>query len=169
LSRDGLAAIGGEQLLGYLDARIETVGSLAAEVAAAAGAGTSVTFLDLSGAEKGFATGHPTGDAAPSSGWQMGVDVATIAEACGSVEATGYAADPDRLGFDLDAYRHLLADASRLGLMLRPMPPDCRSADNLVAKVALARERGLRRIDFYHYGFCRLRSLDWVRQSLTAA
>src|SRR5215213_415891 len=169
LTQDGLAAIGGEQLLGYLDARIETVGSLAAEVAAAAGAGTSVTFLDLSGAEKGFATGHPTGDAAPTSGWQMGVDVATIAEACGSVEATGYAADPDRLGFDLDAYRHLLADASRLGLMLRPMPPDCRSADNLVAKVALARERGLRRIDFYHYGFCRLRSLDWVRQSLTAA
>jgi hypothetical protein len=169
LSRDGLAAIGGEQLLGYLDARIETVGSLAAEVAAAAGAGTSVTFLDLSGAEKGFATGHPTGDAAPTSGWQMGVDVATLAEACGSVEATGYAADPDRLSFDLDAYRHLLADASRLGLMLRPMPPDCRSADNLVAKVALARERGLRRIDFYHYGFCRLRSLDWVRQSLTAA
>jgi hypothetical protein len=92
-----------------------------------------------------------------------------ILERCGSVEATGYAADPDRLGFDLDAYRHLLADASQLGLMLRPMPPDCRSADNLVAKVALARERGLRRIDFYHYGFCRLRSLDWVRQSLTAA
>jgi hypothetical protein len=168
LSRDGLAAIGGEQLLRYLDARIGTVTSLAAEVSAAAGASTSVTFLDLSGAEKGFATGQPTGDAAPTIGWQMGTDVASLAEACGSVEALGYAADPDRLGFDLDAYRHLLADTSRLGLMLRPMPPDCRSADNLVAKVALARERGLKRIDFYHYGFCRLRSLDWVRQSLIA-
>jgi hypothetical protein len=168
LSRDGLAAIGDEQLLRYLDARIGTVTSLAAEVSTAAGVGTSVTFLDLSGAEKGFATGHPTGDAAPTIGWQMGIDVAALAEACGSVEALGYAADPDRLGFDLDAYRHLLADTSRLGLMLRPMPPDCRSADNLVAKVALARERGLKRIDFYHYGFCRLRSLDWVRQSLIA-
>jgi hypothetical protein len=168
LSRDGLAAIGGEQLLGYLDARIETVSSLAAEVATAAGAGTSVTFLDLSGAEKGFATGHPTGDAVPTIGWQMGIDVTTLVKACDIIEATGYAADPDRLGFDLDAYRHLLADTSRLGLMLRPMPPDCRSADNLVTKVALARERGLKRIDFYHYGFCRLRSLDWVRQSLIA-
>jgi hypothetical protein len=168
LSRDSLAAIGGEQLLGYLDARIGTVTTLAAEVSTAAGAGTSVTFLDLSGAEKGFATGHPTGDAAPTIGWQMGIDVASLAEACGSVEALGYAADPDRLSFDLDAYRHLLADTSRLGLMLRPMPPDCRSADNLVAKVALARERGLKRINFYHYGFCRLRSLDWVRQSLIA-
>jgi hypothetical protein len=168
LSRDSLAAIGGEQLLRYLDARIGTVNSLAAEVSTAAGVGTSVTFLDLSGAEKGFATGYPTGDAAPTIGWQMGIDVATLAEACGSVEALGYAADPNRLSFDLDAYRHLLADTSRLGLMLRPMPPDCRSADNLVAKVALARERGLERIDFYHYGFCRLRSLDWVRRSLVA-
>jgi hypothetical protein len=166
LTRDGLAAIGGEQLLRYLDARIETVTSLAAEVSAATGAGTSVTFLDLSGAEKGFATGHPTGDAAPTIGWQMGIDVAALAEACCGIEAIGYAADPDRLGFDLNAYRHLLADTSRLGLMLRPMPPDCRSADNLAAKVALARERGLERLDFYHYGFCRLRSLDWVRQSL---
>ena len=48
------------------------------------------------------------------------------------------------------------------------MPPDCRSTDNLAAKIALARERGLKRVDFYHYGFCRLRSLDWIRQSLTS-
>ena len=168
LTRDRLAAFGGEQLLGYLDARIETVTSLAAEVSAAAGADTSVAFLDLSGAEKGFATGHPTGDAAPTVGWRMGIDVAALAEVCETIQATGYAADPDRLSLDLDAYQPLLADTSRLGLMLRPMPPDCRSADNLVAKVALARERGLKRIDFYHYGFCRLRSLDWIRESLTA-
>jgi hypothetical protein len=166
LTRDRLAAFGGEQLLGYLDARIETVTSLAAEVSAAVDESTSVAFLDLSGAEKGFATGHPAGGAAPTIGWQTGIDVTSLAEVCDIIEATGYAADPDRLGFDLDGYRPLLADASRLGLVLRPMPPDCRSADNLVAKVALARERGLKRIDFYHYGFCRLRSLDWIRQSL---
>lgn len=168
LTRDGLAAFGGEQLLGYLDARIETVTSLAAEVSAAAGAGTSVAFLDLSGAEKGFTTGHPTGDAAPTIGWQAGVDVTSLEKACHTIEATGYAADLDRLSLDLDAYQPLLTDAFRLGLVLRPMPPDCRSADNLVTKVALARERGLKRIDFYHYGFCRLRSLDWIRRSLTA-
>ncbi|MBA2712296.1 MAG: hypothetical protein H0U55_01915 [Rubrobacteraceae bacterium] len=168
LSRDHLAAFGGEQLLGYLDTRIETVNSLAAEVSTAAGEGTSVAFLDLSGAEKGFATGHPTGNAAPTAGWRTGVDVTALAKVCDTVEATGYAADPSRLGFDLDAYRDLVADDSRLGLMLRPMPPDCRAVDNLAAKVVLARERGLKRIDFYHYGFCRLRSLDWIRQSLTS-
>jgi hypothetical protein len=98
----------------------------------------------------------------------MGVDVPALAETCDTIEATGYAADPGRLSLDLDAYQPLLADTSQLGVMLRPMSPDCRSADNLVAKVALARERGLKRIDFYHYGFCRLRSLDWIRESLTA-
>jgi hypothetical protein len=168
LTRDRLAVFGGKQLLGYLDTRIETVTSLAAEVSDAVGQSTTVTFLDLSGAEKGFATGHPTGDAAPTIGWQTGLDVTALAEVCDTIEATGYAADPVRLRFDLDAYRSLLAGASRLGLVLRPMPPDCRSADNLAAKVALAREWGLKRLDFYHYGFCRLRSLDWIRQSLTA-
>jgi len=45
-------------------------------------------------------------------------------------------------------------------------PPDCRSGDNLAAKIALARERGLGRLDFYHYGFCRLQALAWIRQVL---
>ncbi len=169
LTPDLLATFEDEQLLGYLDARVETVTSLVAEVSAAVGEDTSVAFLDLSGAEKGFATGHPAGDAAPTIGWQVGIDVTALAEECDTVEATGYAADPDRLSFDLDAYRSLLAEVSRLGLVLRPMPPDCRSAENLAAKVALAREWGLKRLDFYHYGFCRLRSLDWIRQSLTSA
>ena len=168
LSRDQLATVD-EELPGYLDARTQTVTSFAAGVSvAAAEGGTSVAFLELSGAEKGFATGRPTGDAAPTIGWQVGVDVTALAGVCDAVEATGYAADPDRLDLDLEAYRALVADASRLGLMLRPMPPDCRSADNLVTKVALARERGLARLDFYHYGFCRLGALDWIRQSLSA-
>jgi hypothetical protein len=166
LTRGCLAALGGEELLRYLDARTETVTSLAAEVSTAAGDDTTMAFLDLSGAEKGFATGRPTGDAAPTAGWRTGVDVASLTRACDVVEATGYAADPSRLEFDLDAYRASAEDGSRLGVMLRPMPPDCLAVDNLVAKVALAREQGLKRVDFYHYGLCRLRSLDWIRQSL---
>ena len=140
--------------------------SLVAEVTAAvADEGARFVFLDLSGAEKGFATGHPTGEASPTIGWKTGVDAAALAVVCDNVEVTGYAADAGRLRFDLDAYRALLA--SRPGLLLRPMPPDCRSADNLAEKVDVARERGLERLDFYHYGFCRLRSLDWIRESLT--
>jgi hypothetical protein len=169
LTRDALEPFGGEQVLGYLQARTQTVTSLADEVSVAVGKDKSVIFLDLSGAEKGFATGHPEGAAAPTIGWQTGVDVAALSETCDAVEATGYAADPERLTFDLDAYQALIPDASRVGLLLRPMPPDCRSADNLAAKVALAREMGLRRVDFYHYGFCRLQALDWIGQSLAVA
>jgi hypothetical protein len=154
-------------MLGYLDARTETVTSLVDEVAAAAsGGGAGFAFLDLCGAEKGFATGHPEGEAAPALGWQMGIDHASLAGVCDTVSATGYAADPGRLNFDLGAYEALVPDASRLGLVLRPMPPDCRSAENLAAKVAVARERGLGRLDFYHYGFCRLDALDWIQQAL---
>lgn len=167
LTREDLEPLGGEQMLGYLDARTETVTSLLDEVAtAASGGGAGFAFLDLCGAEKGFATGHPEGDAAPALGWQMGIDHTAGADVCDTVSATGYAADPGRIDLDLDAYEALVPDASRLGLVLRPMPPDCRSADNLAAKVALARERGLGRLDFYHYGFCRLDALDWIHQAL---
>jgi len=167
LTREDLEPFGGEQILGYLDARTETVTSLVDEVAtAASGGGASLTFLDLCGAEEGFATGHPEGKAAPALGWQMGIDHAALDGVCDTVSATGYAAEPSRLSFDLDAYEALVPDGSRLGLVLRPMPPDCRSADNLAAKVALARERGLGRLDFYHYGFCRLEALDWIYQAL---
>src|SRR5918997_1577618 len=168
LTRDALDPFGGEQLLGYLEARTQSVTSLADEVSVAAGE-KSVVFLDLSGAEKGFATGYPEGEAAPAIGWQTGVDVAALSEACGVVEATGYAADPERLSFDLDAYRALIPDVSRVGLLLRPMPPDCRAVENLAAKVALARGLGLGRVDFYHYGFCRLQALDRIGHSLAVA
>jgi hypothetical protein len=167
LTREDLEPFGGEQMLGYLDTRAATVTSLVDEVTAAASdGGASLTFLDLCGAEKGFATGHPEGEAAPALGWQMGIDAAALAGVCDTVAATGYAADTGRLKLDLAAYQALIPDASQLGLVLRPMPPDCRSAGNLAAKVALARERGLGRLDFYHYGFCRLQALDWIREAL---
>jgi hypothetical protein len=167
LAREDLEPFGGEQMLAYLGTRTETVTSLVDEVASAASSGgAGFAVLDLCGAEKGFATGQPEGGAAPDIGWQMGIDANALAGVCDTVAVTGYAADPDRLSLDLDAYEALVPDASRLGLALRPMPPDCHSADNLAAKVALARERGLARVDFYHYGFCRLQALDWIEQSL---
>ena len=45
--------------------------------------------------------------------------------------------------------------------------PDCDSPQNRRAKVELARDRGLRRVDFYHYGFMRLRALDWIRGAVS--
>ncbi|MBA3791024.1 MAG: hypothetical protein M3397_08535 [Actinomycetota bacterium] len=167
LTRERLEPFGGEELLGYLDSRTSTVTSLAGEVSAAAGEHAVLIFLDISGAEKGFATGKPEGGAAPGIGWRMGIDVTALAGACDAVEALGYAADPTRVGSDLAAYRTLIGDPSKLGLLLRPMPPDNRSAENLADKLSLARDLSLARADFYHYGFCRLNALDRVRRALS--
>jgi hypothetical protein len=145
----------------YARVREQVVTSLVAEVAAAAGE-TPLEFIDLSGAVLGYADGRPTGPPAPSIAWQLGVDVPAVARACDGIEAIGYAADPERVRGDLDAYGD---DA--VSVIFRPTTPDCDSPENLRAKVELARRRGLRRADFYHYGFMRLDALDLIRAALT--
>ena len=125
---------------------------------------TPLEFIELSGAVKGYADGRPTGDPSPTIAWQLGVDVKAVAAACDGIQAMGYAADPGWVARDLDTYGQ---DA--VSVIFRPSTPDCDSAGELHAKVALARERGLRRVDFYHYGLMRLDALDWIREALAPA
>ena len=144
----------------YARVREQVVTSLVAEVAEAAGE-TPFEFIELSGAVKGYADGRPTGAPAPSIAWQLGVDADAVAGACDGIEAIGYAADPERIRGDLDAY----GDAA-VSVIFRPSTPDCGSAEDVRAKVELARARDLRRVDFYHYGLMRLDALDWIRSAL---
>jgi hypothetical protein len=90
-----------------------------------------------------------------------------VAAASGQVEAIGYAADPERLRLDLAAYRSIIGPDRRLSVILRPMAPDCDSAENLAAKLAIARELGVVEAGFYHYGFMRLQSLDLIRAAIS--
>ena len=167
LVREQLGAFAGGELAGYLEARAETVTSLAAEAAEVANTeGAGFAFIDLSGAVKGYATGRPEGDATAAVGWQFGIDIQRIAAACGHLEAIGYAADPERLRFDLAAYRSAVGPEGKVSVILRPMAPDCDSADNLAAKLAVARQAGAVEAGFYHYGFMRLESLDLIREAL---
>jgi hypothetical protein len=166
--REELAAAAGGELLAYLDARAETVASLVAEAAEIADkAGKRFVFLELSGAAKGYATGRPSGGPAAEIAWRAGVDLDRFASICPQVEVVGYAADVERLRLDLEAYRERLGDVP-LSLALRPSPPDCDSAENLAAKIRLARELGVARVGFYHYGFVRFEALDWIRTALEA-
>lgn len=161
--------LAGGELAALLDARAERVASLAGEVAAAArDEGARFAFMDASGAVKGYATGAPKGEAAPSIAWRLGVDVGAIAHACGGVEAIAYAADPARVRLDLDAYRRA-APGAALSAALRPMLPDCDSAENLAEKLRLARTLGLERVDLYHYGLAPLAALDRIQDALAAA
>ena len=170
LDYEDVAGLAGGALGGYLDARAATVTSLVEEVSAAAGSEGDVrfAFMDLSGAVKGYATGRPTGEPAPSIAWRLGVDLPAVARACGSLAAIAYAADVERLRLDLAAYGTLAAGAE-LSAALRPMPPDCDSTENLAAKLRLARELGLARVHFYHYGFVRLDALDRIQDALAAS
>jgi hypothetical protein len=160
---------GAEQPVGELDraefaeyagVRERVVSSLVDEVTEASGE-TPFEFIELSGAIKGYADGRPTGAPAPTIAWQLGVEVAEVADACDGIAAMGYAADLERVRGDLDAY----GDAA-VSIIFRPSIPDCTSAEELRAKVGLALERGLRRVDFYHYGLMRLDALDWIRAAL---
>jgi hypothetical protein len=64
------------ELAAYARARDGVVTTLVADVADAARAeGVSVAFMDLSGAIKGYATGRPSGEAAASIAWQLGIDL----------------------------------------------------------------------------------------------
>lgn len=167
LVRERIGAFAGGELSAYINARSETVSSLVAEAAhSAAVEGAGFAFIDLSGAVKGYATGRPQGDPAPATAWQFGIDVAGVAEACGQVEAIGYAADPERLRLDLTAYRAIIGPDRGLSVIMRPMAPDCDSPENLAAKLAVARESGVTEAGFYHYGFMRLDSLDLIRSAL---
>jgi hypothetical protein len=49
---------------------------------------------------------------------------------------------------------------------MRPMAPDCDSAENLAAKLTVANGLGVTEMSFYHYGFMRLDSLDLIRSAL---
>lgn len=155
------------QLGEYLDMREDAVSTLAAEITTAVDSGGGrFTFMDLSGAVKGYATGRPTGDPAPTIAWRLGVNIGDLATACHAVQSIGYAYDPERLRLDMTAYLDLIADRADASVALRPMDPDCDSSENLAAKLEVCRELGLIRADFYHYGFMRLSTLDRIQAAL---
>jgi hypothetical protein len=169
LSHEEAAALLGGQLGALLESRCETVATLVGELAAATGEhGVRLELLDGSGAVKGYASGRPEGDAAPSVAWRLGVDIAACARAGAAIGAIAYAADPARVALDLAAYREL-APGAPLVAALRPVPPDCDSAENLAAKLRAARDAGVDRVDFYHYGLAPLSALDRIREALVLA
>ncbi len=166
LERAELAELAGGELVRYLTVREETVASLVEQASEDARAGgTRLVFLELSGAVKGYATGRPQGGPAAEIAWRFGIELDRFARICPQVEVAGYAAEVERLRLDLTAYRKLLGEAA-LSLALRPTSPDCDSPENLAAKIRVARELGVARVDFYHYGFVRLEALDWIRAAL---
>jgi len=151
----------------YARVRQQTVASLVDEIARAVHAespATKVVYLDPCGATLGYASGRPvTERTAVSIGWRDGIDLLAISGVANGLGAIGYYADPVRLDRELRAYS---AFGAPLEVILRPMYPDSVSADQLAEKVAIVRSTGAADLSFYHYGFMRLESLDWIRAAL---
>jgi hypothetical protein len=167
LGRAEIGSLAGGDMEGYLAMREGMVASLTAEIrAAVAPAGVRLTFLDPSGAYKGYATGHPVGAPSPTIAWQLGLDLPMLASAADDIEILGYAADEAWIASDIDAYRAQLGDGPGLVMAVRPTAPDSTTVENLRSKVDLARRAGVSRMDFYHYGLMRLDALDRIRGAL---
>src|SRR4051812_26592410 len=165
----GVRSMFGRELGGFLDARSDTVTSLVAECVAAArdvATQTVVVPVDPSGAIKGYVGGQPTGPPAPSISWLLGIDLERLAEVADAVEVMAYASTAERVRVDLEAYAQALPGPPKLGVILRPLQPDCESAENLRAKVEVASALAFDRVDFYHYGLARLDALDWIKFAL---
>ncbi len=166
LLEEEIGALAGGEMGGYLDVRAATVTSLVDEVRqVAAERNVRFEFVDPSGAMKGYATGKPTGAPAAESAWMFGTNLADVGQRT-DLMALAYAADPERVRFDLAAYAGLLGDGSRLTAGIRPMVPDCDSAENLAAKLNTIASVGAVRADFYHYGFIPLAVLDRIRAAI---
>ncbi len=161
----------GGELGGLLDARSDAVTSLVAECVQAARdveTQTVVVPVDPSGAIKGYVGGQPTGPPAPSISWRLGIDLEQLAQVADAIEVMAYASTAERVVVDLGAYVQALPGSPKLGVILRPLRPDCESAENLRSKVEVASSLGFDRVDFYHYGLTRLDALDWIKFALPA-
>lgn len=170
LDEEAVRSLAAGELGAFLDARAERVTSLAAAATQAASAeGVELTFMDASGAVKGYADGKPAGGPAAEIAWRLGVDLPAVASATGGLEAIAYAADPARVELDLRAYAALLPAGGRLCAAMRPTVPDCETPGNLAEKLVAARRLGAGRIDLYHYGLAPLTALDLVHDAVTAS
>jgi hypothetical protein len=170
LTRETVAALAGGDLGGYLAMREGVVVSLTAELRAVVSeSGVRLTFLDPSGALKGYATGRPVGAPSPSVAWSLGLDLRGLAAATDDLMILAYAADPAWIAGDIEAYRSILGPDVGIVAAMRPTAPDSTTVEDLRAKVQLAERAGVRRMDFYHYGLMRLDALDRIRGALEGA
>jgi hypothetical protein len=162
LAGDADALIGRPDFVGFLDARSRRVTALWSAVnVAAAAAGVPVFVVDPSGAVPDPLAGRAV-DQSKGPGWAWGVDLAGLEDGL-EVEAIGYRPTADGVSALLSTYT---TRGVRPALALRPMLPDCVSADNIRQKVAVARSHAVTTLDLYHYGLAPLQVLDWISEAI---
>lgn len=153
------------ELATYVAARMATVASLVAEVRnAMAPSGVPLSFIDHAGGMAHVMAGTSADDEVTLSSHKLGIDVAAVADACDEMCLLGYVDTPERLQALLASYARALPAGTRRTVALRPLLPDCHTAENLAAKVAAVRASGAEGVAYYHYAMMPLARLDWIRR-----
>lgn len=156
----------------FIKVRHQVITSLMTELVAAVKRERDipVSFMDMSGGLRGVGSGMNVVGAtatAPERAWQDGIDFAPLAGVCDSLSVLAYSSDLKQVSADLDAYRQRLPQNYALSVAMRPMLPDCRSAEDVAELVRVISAARPAWIEFYHYAMMRLTSLDWIKKALT--
>ncbi|MBP2705895.1 hypothetical protein JOL79_18985 [Microbispora sp. RL4-1S] len=167
VTRAALTAYAGPEVVAYARARSESVTSLVGEVSSVVAAeGSTLTFMDPTGAYKGHADGRPSAGLAAHDAWQSGVDLIALGDLVPSFAVLAYARDPARVAEDAAAYRRSIGKNRELRVVLRPGVPDTDSGERLAAKARAARTGGAQAVDFTAYGLVPFDVLDRIPGAL---
>jgi hypothetical protein len=155
------------ELTAYIDARMQVVSSLVAEVRdALSPSGIKLNFIDHAGAMSHVMLGTGADDEVTVSSRKLGIDLNAVAAASDEICALGYVDTRERLDAMLASYTRALGAGAALSVMLRPLAPDCHDEDNFNGKVAAVLASPARSIGFYHYAMMPLNRLDWIQRAL---
>ncbi len=155
------------ELTAYIDARMEVVSSLVAEVRdALSPAGIELSFIDHAGAMSHVMLGTSADDEVTVSSRKLGIELKAVAAVSDEICALGYVDTRERLEGILASYARALGRDAALSVMLRPLAPDSYDEGNFNGKVAAVLASPARGIGFYHYAMMPLNRLDWIARAL---
>lgn len=161
LTKENLASIVGEEILGYLTSREETVARRYREVREVAAAhGVRTTFIDQAPLITNSASA-PLGKS-----WQVGIDNMLIDKAVDIYEPLIYRVSAEEVGAVASHYRSEISGA--ITAILRPTYPDNDSREKLSAKVKALHDSSVHDIDFYLLDAMRPRDLEWIKGAITS-
>jgi hypothetical protein len=99
-----------------------------------------------------------------SNAWLEGMDLRAVSRVVGSMILVSYFHDPASIASDVQLGRDLVGDVDKLKVGMALLHPQTTSAENLRAKVEIARAMGVTNFSFYNYGFVSEARLDWLRE-----
>ena len=130
--------------------RFEPVTSLVAAIREAAHPQTRIDILD------------------GNDGFRSGSDLAALGRICDGAVFCAYDRAPAALEADTAKVRAMLGNDIKLGVGMRLVYPEMRSADDIVSRSLAALRAGATEIDYYNYGLVPAARLDWVRAAADA-